>query len=389
MASNDPIASKSRKPALSVEEAERFASQIRPSWELLGPDGSAAAFGLDDAPGVAAPAAGSVSKASDTIIEGIPTVAIGGSDDTIPDDAGWGDDEPTTAKASEEAEAPPIEAKPIASIGIVSKPEVPVSELPLPPQVGHPMIPTPGAPVAPSPPAKTKLGIGGTSGESAPMAKPKPTRPDAAIPTPAPVSAKAAVAPAAGKTGASRSRPGATNPGVDPAHVEGAPAEAEAGDDIEIPISGAPKGLLLKIGGGVAAVAVIVLAIKLFSGGSGKPDPVTTAPPATATAAAVTPPTAATPEPPRPTAEAPVAAAPTATATAAPSAAATAAPTAAVTAAPTAAATAAPTVKEKPVVAKVEAPPPVVKKPTPPSGGSTPPAGGGKKSGGIIRETPF
>ena len=74
MASNDPIASKSRKPALSVEDAERFASQIRPSWELVGPDGSAAAFGLDDAPGVAAPAAGSVSKASDTIIEGIPTV---------------------------------------------------------------------------------------------------------------------------------------------------------------------------------------------------------------------------------------------------------------------------------------------------------------------------
>ena len=366
MASNDPIASKSRKPALSVEDAERFASQIRPSWELLGPDGSASAFGLDDAPGVAAPAAGSVSKASDTIIEGVPTVSIGGSDDAVPDEASWGDDEPTTAKA-EEAEAPPIEAKPIASIGIPSKPEVPVSELPLPPQVGHPMIPTPGAPVAPSPPAKTKLGIGGTSGESAPLAKPKPTRSEAS----APVSAKAAVAPAAGKTGASRSRPGPTNPDAD--YV---PAETEAGDDIELPISGAPKGLLLKIGGGVAAIAVILLAIKLFSG-SGKVEPVTTAPPATATVAAVTPPppvATAAPEPPKATATAP------------------AAPTAAVTAAPTAAATAAPVVKEKPVVAKDEAPPPapVVKKPPPPpSGGSTPPAGGGKKSGGIIRETPF
>ncbi len=358
MASNDPIASKSRKPALSVEEAERFASQIRPSWELLGPDGSAGAFGQDDAPGVAAPAAGSVSKVSDTIIEGVPTVAVGGSEEPAPDD-GWGDDEPRAAKAIEEAEAPPIEAKPIASIGITSKAEAPVSELPLPPQVGHPMVPTPGAPVAPSPPAKTKLGIGGTSGERAPMAKPKPTRSDASVT--APVSAKAAVAPAAGKTGASRSRPGATTPGVD--YV---PAESEAGDDIEIPISGAPKGLLLKIGGGVAAIAVILLAIKLFSGGSSKVEPVTTAP--TATVAAVTPPTPPTPAPPEP----PKATAPTA-----------------VAAAPTAAPTTAPTAKEKPVVAKVEPPPPVVKKPAPTSGGSTPPAGGGKKSGGIIRETPF
>jgi hypothetical protein len=369
MASNDPIASKSRKPALSVEEAERFASQIRPSWEMLGPDGAAGAFGQDDAPGVAAPAAGSVSKASDTIIEGVPTVAVGGSDEPAPDD-GWGDDEPKAAKAIEEAEAPPIEAKPIASIGITSKAEVPASELPLPPQVGHPMVPTPGAPIAPSPPAKTKLGIGGTSGERAPMAKPKPTRSDASIP--APVSAKAAVAPAAGKTGASRSRAGATNPGVD--YV---PAETEAGDDIEIPISGAPKGLLLKIGGGVAAIAVILLAIKLFSGGSSKVEPVTTAP----TATVATPPTPAPPEPPKATATTPVAAAPTAAPTTAPSA--------APTAAPTAAATTAPTAKEKPVVAKVEPPPPVVKKPAPTSGGSTPPAGGGKKSGGIIRETPF
>ena len=358
MASNDPIASKSRKPALSVEEAERFASQIRPSWELLGPDGSAGAFGQDDAPGVAAPAAGSVSKASDTIIEGVPTVAVGGSEEPAPDD-GWGDDEPRAAKAIEEAEAPPIEAKPIASIGITSKAEAPVSELPLPPQVGHPMVPTPGAPVAPSPPAKTKLGIGGTSGERAPMAKPKPTRSDASVT--APVSAKAAVAPAAGKTGASRSRPGATTPGVD--YV---PAESEAGDDIEIPISGAPKGLLLKIGGGVAAIAVVLLAIKLFSGGSSKVEPVTTAP--TATVAAVTPPTPPTPAPPEP----PKATAPTV-----------------VAAAPTAAPTTAPTAKEKPVVARVEPPPPVVKKPAPTSGGSTPPAGGGKKSGGIIRETPF
>lgn len=365
MASNDPIASKSRKPALSVEEAERFASQIRPSWELLGPDGSAGAFGQDDAPGVAAPAAGSVSKASDTIIEGVPTVAVGGSEEPAPED-GWGDEEPKAATAIEEAEAPPIEAKPIASIGITEAPEVPVSGLPLPPEVGHPRVPTPGAPVAPSPPAKTKLGIGGTSGERAPMAKPKPTRSDAT--TTAPVSAKAAVAHAAGKTGASRSRTGATNPGVNDV-----PAESEAGDDIEIPISGAPKGLLLKIGGGVAAIAVILLAIKLFSGGSDKVEPVTTAPTATATAAAVTPPTPAPPEPPKATA---------ATATAA-------APTAAPTTAPTAAATTAPTAKEKPVVAKVEAPPPVVKKPAPTSGGSTPPAGGGKKGGGIIRETPF
>src|SRR4051812_41224972 len=51
MASNDPIASQARKPALSIEDAERFASQIRPSWELLGPDAAAASFGQDDAPG--------------------------------------------------------------------------------------------------------------------------------------------------------------------------------------------------------------------------------------------------------------------------------------------------------------------------------------------------
>jgi hypothetical protein len=367
MASNDPIASQARKPALSIEDAERFASQIRPSWELLGPDAAAADFGLDDAPGVASPSAGAGSKAPDTIIEGVPTVAVAGSDESVPVDTDW-DDEPAAPKATE-VEAPPIEAKPITSIGITAKAEVPVSDLPLPPQVGHPMVPTRGAPIAPSRPAKTKLGVGGTSSERAPISRPKPTRAPASAP--APVSARAAAAPAAGTAGASRSRPGTTNPGA-----TYAPADGEANDDIEIPISGAPKGLLLKIGGGVAAVAVIFVAIKLFSGSS-TVDPVKTAPTATTAAAVVPPPPLET-------------AAPKATAPAT------------VAAAPTVAATTAPTAKEKPVVAKVEPPPPVVakveppppvvKKATPPpsTGGAKPPAGGGtKKGGGIIRETPF
>jgi hypothetical protein len=388
MASNDPIASQARKPALSIEDAERFASQIRPSWELFGPDASAADFGLDDAPGVAAPAAGSVSRAPDTIIEGVRPVIVAGSDETVPTEESWDADAAAAPKASE-PEAPPIEAKVIASIGISSKADVPVSELPLPPQVGHPMVPTPGAPIAPVPAAKTKLGVGGTSGEIAPMAKPKPTRapvtdaPVSAKAAAAPVSAKAAAAPASAKAvtasasgtaSVSRSRPGATNPGA--AEV---PVDADANDDIEIPISGASKGLLLKIGGGVAAVAAILLAVKLFSG-SGTTDPGKVPAAVTATAAATAPPLAPTaaPEPPKATGQA---------------AAPTAAPTVAATAAPTVAATAAPAAKEKPVIAKVEPTPPVavVKKvaPPPPTGGSTPPVVVKKKGGGIIRETPF
>jgi hypothetical protein len=370
MASNDPIASQARKPALSIEDAERFASQIRPSWELLGPDASAGDFGRDDAPGVAAPAAGSVPRTADTIIDGVRPIVVAGSDEAVPSEDDWDDAE--TAHKTSEPEAPPIEAKVIASIGIASTADVPAAELPLPPQVGHPMIPTPGAPVAPAPAAKTKLGVGGTSRESAPMAKAKPTRAPVST-TPAPASAKAAPASASGKavaakavdpTSVSRSRPGVTNPGA-AQH----PVDAGADDDIEIPISGAPKGLLLKIGGGIAAVAAILLAVKLFSGSSGT-EPSKVPAIVTATAAATTPPPSlptAAPEPPKATVTA--------------------------TAAPTVTATAAPTVKEPPVVAKVEPPPPVavVKKapPPPPAGGSTPPVVAKKKGGGIIRETPF
>ncbi|MEP7122222.1 MAG: hypothetical protein ABJE95_14980 [Byssovorax sp.] len=365
MASNDPIASKARKPALSIEDAERFASQIRPSWELLGPDGAAADFGLDDAPLAAAPSAGAGGRAADTIIEGVPTVAVGGSDEAIPVDTSWDVDEP--AKASEPA-GPPIEAQVITSIGIPSKAEVPVNELQLPPQVGHPMVPTPRAPIAPSPPAKTKVGVGGTSGERAPMAKPTSTRP------PAPVSARAATAPASAKPAASKSRPGATNPGTSKPSAAYVPAAGEADDDIAIPISGASKGLLLKIGGGVAVLAVILIAVKVFSGSS-KPDPVKTTPTAVVTTAAVAAPPPLDPtlvDPPKPTT----------------------APTVAATTAPATAATTAPTAKEKPVVAKVEPPTPPVttaKKPlgTPPASTGTTPAGPAKKGGGIIRETPF
>ena len=366
MASNN-IASQARKPALSVEDAERYASQIRPSWELLGPDASEAAFGLDDSPGVAAPAAGSIARGPDTIIEGVRPVVINGSDEAVPADESWGVDEATTAKASE-PEAPPIEAQVITSIGVSSKADVPAGELPLPPQVGHPMIPTPGAPIAPVPAAKTKLGVGGTSGEREALAKPKATR---APESTGPKSSKAAkaAAPAAGAASVSRSKPGAATPVA----AEAPFAAGEDDDaDIQIPISGAPKGLLLKIGGGVAAVAVILLAIKLFSGSSAS-DPGKAV--ATATAAATTPPPALdtpAPEPPKATA------------------AVTAAPTVAATAAPTVAPTAAPVVKEKP--AKVDPPPVVVVKktpPTPPAGGATPPVVPKKKGGGIIRETPF
>src|SRR4051794_16778539 len=111
MASNDPIASKARKPALSIEDAERFASQIRPSWELLGPDAAAAAFGQDDAPGVAAPSAGSANRAPDTIIEGVPTVVVAGSDESVPIDTSW-DDAPEAPKPIEAAKSVEV-AKPI------------------------------------------------------------------------------------------------------------------------------------------------------------------------------------------------------------------------------------------------------------------------------------
>src|SRR5580692_4043469 len=84
MPSNDPHPVLTKAPAvspvitkspLSVDDAELFASRIRPSWELV--DDSmrsdlAADFGVE-----AAPAGAPREAAADTIIEGVPTLAVG------------------------------------------------------------------------------------------------------------------------------------------------------------------------------------------------------------------------------------------------------------------------------------------------------------------------
>src|SRR5262245_21050013 len=77
MAANDPLAPEARKQPLSAEDAERFASQIRPSWELLGSDGS-------DVLIPEAPPAGAPGAKSDTIIDGVPAVAVAGSGEPAP-----------------------------------------------------------------------------------------------------------------------------------------------------------------------------------------------------------------------------------------------------------------------------------------------------------------
>ncbi|MFO0757085.1 MAG: hypothetical protein U0359_11385 [Byssovorax sp.] len=355
-----------KKPQLSVEDAEQFASQIRPSWELLDFEGQVPDLGVPiDAPAIKARTAGAEAKpagatsAPDTIIEGVPTFPVSGS--------------------AEPAADKPIQPLPITAIGapapavdIPIEEDVPVDALPLPPQ----RIDLDGkaAPVR-----KGTLLIGGVGAdpapasaapEVAPAAEPRPiadvkpiaeARPapsPAAPPGPsrAPASSRRAITPA---PPAGRSRPGVTG----------------ADDDIEIPIAGPPKGLFVKVGAGLAAVIVIAIGLKIGLGSSGKDSGTTPAPgPAVTNNAATTaaaPPLTAT-APAATTAAAPPPVEPPATAQATPP--------------PSAKPKVEPPPPAPPPPAKTTPPPAKTTPPPPPAKTSPPPP---KKGGGIIRETPF
>jgi hypothetical protein len=205
-AANDSRATDNAGPALSPEEAELHASQIRPSWELLGdlandlllrgdliPPGAkpAAEADPDDIPvDVDLPPQG----APDTVIDGQRTVAVGAASDRKAEPAANGT---AAAHAPEVASAaapavprPTVEAKvevprPKATLsgGAAAPAAVP---RPKPPLAGEaaPVV----AAVEPSPPKATM--IGGTDAapmpvEGAPIiavqAPPEGARPDATL----------------------------------------------------------------------------------------------------------------------------------------------------------------------------------------------------------------
>jgi hypothetical protein len=343
MASNDPRPVLTKAPAaspvitkspLSVDDAELFASRIRPSWELV--DDSlrsdlAADFGIE-----APPAGAPRDAAPDTIIEGVPTLAIGvevAAAASVADPAPALD--PALARPSPTvADQAPQAPKPT----LVDDPSPPEEPAGAGPTVSDDAEPAP----APKPAGKTKVGVGEPA-----VAK-------------APVSVRRVAKAAAPPPAVSASRPGE--------------------DDIELPIGGPPRGLLIKIGlGAAAAIGLVVIGVGVLGGKT--PPPVPSATPNAATANAAPP---RTDFPPPPTDPEPAATqAPAATAATA------AAPT------PSATASAAPSASAKAKVDPRPAPPPAVVPPPAkvvapvPVADKAKPAVPAKKGGGIIRDSPF
>src|SRR5262249_8548575 len=147
MAVNDPLVPKARKP-LSAEEAEWFASQIRPSWELMEPEARAADALLPEAAAVGAAASSKPSSAPDTVHDPTPRVS--------------------TAAPAAGARGGVLRPTPIKAGG--GNRERGVVGWPLPPARGKPLLPAESAKAAgaprPAPPVararfgKTQVGIG-------------------------------------------------------------------------------------------------------------------------------------------------------------------------------------------------------------------------------------
>jgi hypothetical protein len=349
-----------KRPSLSIAEAELFASRIQPSWELV--DDSlrselAAELGLTDGKSDASKPAG------DTIIEGVPSMAIGSGPLAVPPEA----------PVAERIAGIPVVA--IAGAVVADEPAPAAAKAePAPAPKPAPVVEAKKAPAAApaaaqARPGKTKTGVG-DGPKSGGVSKTLPDSAAAKAPagkTPAPVAkpAGALVKPApAGKSA----------PGVVSAKTATKP---DVTDDIEIPVTGASQGTILKVGLGlVAVIALGAIGYGVLGGGAtAKKDTAPTATVAATTAAVPLPATIPAPPPAEPPAKATAAT-----------------PTAATTAAATAAsapATAAPIAKApdpKPEPKKVAAPPPALP-PVPKATTSTPPVK--KSGGGIIRETPF
>lgn len=351
---NDTAADPKRKrPALSPEEADRFAAKIKPSWEL---DAEALAAGN------AAIGAGAGEDPADTLIEGMPTVDVPGV--------------PISSRSQALAPPPPVTApRPAAAVpyappqktklGMGLDGDAPADSPPAqvadePTEVLDPATATTPLPVAAASPAAQV---------AAPEARAASASATPAIGTPAPASAR--------KSGAARQtepRPRAS------AHGGGSAGKAQTtgeSDSIDLPIAKS-GGMIVKVLIGAAALVGIIVAVKVL-GGSSDPTPAPTSTVAAPTSRPEPTPAATT------KATAPVVTAPPATA--APQATSAAPET---SAAPSAKPTATPAT---PKTADPVATTPPTKPPS--TGGTTkpPPAGGGTKKpptgGGIIRETPF
>src|SRR4051812_25962317 len=77
MAANDPL-TPNRGRSLTPEEAEQLAAQIRPSWEFDALEGDSPAGDPLPIPALATSPSSRPFSATDTIIEGVPTVSING-----------------------------------------------------------------------------------------------------------------------------------------------------------------------------------------------------------------------------------------------------------------------------------------------------------------------
>jgi hypothetical protein len=396
MAVKDPLAPDARKPSLSAEDAEHFASQIRPSWEFI--DGetvhSDMAF-MPEPSATGTPLPPNPSGSPGPIIQGIPTIAITDRAEATPGAAltpmaPEGNPERTPSR-------PPADAPTAADSRPADKP-------------AHA-----AAHAHPSALRRTQVGIGSLADEATivDLRAPKHSSAGAERASGAAGLYAPASAPASAPVPASPSH-GADEPSAI------APVDGDETDDIEIPIAGAPKGFALKLGIGAVALIGLVIGGKALLGSGDKPAPIpvaTSTPTETMLSPAPPPPPPPPPEDPgTPTAAETTAPSPTAAPSAPPTAAATAAPPEAPapeapapearapearapearapearTKPPAAAATVAPAVtREKPPAAAAPPPPkprpPISapKKPPPPSG-----ADSKKGGGGIIRETPF
>lgn len=459
-----PTTAEPEERSLSAEEAERIAASIRPSWEAFdelpfargeargsapGPDAGATAAAQPTVPGAplavapeasrepasgsspaaaatlaaaaaappaaappaaaATPAAGvreappaGASAVSDTVIDGVPTIAVGDdpkdapAPEAAPRDAGGAD------RSGERSPLPVAQPRETGSAGAASATEAGAGER--------------GAPPAPA--GKTRLGVGEPDPvDDAPTAAPAAVAsPPAAVPdavgdarTAAPdaVAGAQAIEPQAPPASApssppadgprsTRTRSRAAHPTARSADTVAASAvRTEDHDPIEIPVS-APNKTALRIG-----IAVVGAAFLFFVGRAvlapGRDDagadrrPTSASPAATSPAEAPTAAPAATPAatsqatagaspaaaegaatPPAPSASAP-ASAPVPAATPATSAAAPSAAGAAPAAAPPAPKATTPAKKPAPAAPTQRAPGPA----------------GGNKGGGIIRDAPF
>ncbi|HTN87333.1 MAG TPA: hypothetical protein VL242_26730 [Sorangium sp.] len=421
-----PTTAEPEERSLSAEEADRIAASIRPSWEgfdeLANPRGEARGsapgpetgapaakqaeipavpiVGVSDArhePAVAsfaaAPAAGvlqappaGTSGVSDTVIDGVPTIAVG--------------DEPKGAPAAEAASRD-------ASAAAGGEQPSQASALPLTDTKAAGGAASASAPEGgpgkrgeyPVPAGKTRVGMGAPDDmPGAHAAEPDaPTDVRAAEPQARPAPAPSPLPddePRSARAARTRSR--AAHPPAGKADAAAATAaRTEDHDPIEIPVS-SPNKTALRLG-----IAIVGAAFLFFVGraliGPGRDDAGPEPGPTSASPAAEAPPTvpAATPvATAQPTASASPAASVTeggATTAPPPSASAPASPPAPAATPPSAAAAASSAAKTTPAAPPPEpkATPPAKKPapaaPTQPGTSST----GGNKGGGIIRDAPF